>query len=447
MSPDDIQLETQTSDVQAEQTDVLDIMFRYVNALVVLFTHSTFVTATLVQNYVTPCLSQCLHSPLFMDVATECLRKNIKTDRVPIRSTFLLFTCLDYCASSTVTSNTLQLLPAIHQLLSLWCEIPLEPDEPLSPLIARLIRLIHRLALFDSDVIVREGLCAYLAARFQILCQTPAVVDDLVPLLVTVSSTPLGKQHLRRTDFVAHILNEIKYIRALWHPLSLLIIQHDLWQSSILKRLSHLIRQRTIGVLQSLTTASIDTSFESLFPLPSKWAVATAMEWFALLRTGLLPFTMIIDELLDSTKKNNVLHVFFDTLLSLEHDDDLLGTVLGMMIELLWTFVLTPSTAVHEQLRKRTDLMHWLKGNLTDSMPNVRLVSQAILSVLDSKCRSLSKCILLSLDSCSFIRVLRSWNTDASIILRQSSSHLHVRDRCIGESSVFQSSRSSAHGN
>ena len=403
VSPDDIQLETQTSDVQAEQTDVLDIMFRYVNALVSLFTHSTFVTTTLVQNYVTPCISHCLHSSLFIAVATESLRQNIKTDRVPVRSTFLLFTCLDYCASSTVTSNTLQLLPAIHQLLSLWCEIPPEPDEALSPLIARLVHLIHRLALFDSEVIVREGLCAYLAARFQILCQTPSVVDDLVPLIVTVGSTPLGKQHLRRLDFVSHTLNEIKYIRPLWHPLSVLIVQHDLWQSSILKRLSHLIRQRTIGVLQSLTTASIDTSFESLFPLPSKSALATAIEWFALLRTSFLSFTMIIEELLDSTKKNNVLHLFVDTILSLEHDDDLLGTLMDIMIELLWTFALAPSTAAHEQLKKRADLMRWLKANLADSMPNVRLVSQAILLVLDSKSRSLSKCFPHSL--LSFLHV------------------------------------------
>jgi hypothetical protein len=92
---------------------------------------------------------------------------------------------------------------------------------------------------------------------------------------------------------------------------------------------------------------------------------------------------MIVDELINSTKKVNIINMLVDTILSFEQDDDILPKLIDVMIELLWTFTFSTSTNIHDNLQKRVDLCQLLKTNITESTPNIRIASQAILSVLD----------------------------------------------------------------
>ncbi|CAF4673985.1 unnamed protein product, partial [Rotaria sp. Silwood2] len=273
VSPDDIQLQTQTSDDQAEQADVLDVLFRCVNSLIILFSHPILISNIIATKNITPCL-------------------------------------LDY------------LLPSIRKILHIWCEIPQNSDDDASPLIVRLIRLIYRLSLSSKDSIIRENLCAFLVPHFETLCLTSDIIDDIVSLLVTLSTTTIGKKHLHRLGYVQHILHATKRHSSLWHPLSLLINQRDLFQSSLFKRLIHLLIQRTINMFQSLATASNDTSFDSTTSPSRNQAVMVAIEWFILLRTSFLSFTMIVDEFINYKKKVNLINMLIDTILSLQQDDE-----------------------------------------------------------------------------------------------------------------------------
>jgi hypothetical protein len=97
---------------------------------------------------------------------------------------------------------------------------------------------------------------------------------------------------------------------------------------------------------------------------------------------------MIIDELINYTKKVNLINMLIDTILSLQQDDESLPKLTEVIIELLWTFAFSTSTNIHETLQKRLDLIRWLKTNLN-------LASQAILSMLDLNTKTLSKVSLL----------------------------------------------------
>jgi len=396
VSPDDIQIQTHTSDDQAEQADVIDVLFRCVNSLVILFNHPILLNNTIANQILTPSLLDCLNSSLFIELSTKFLQQNLTNENIPIRSIFLLFTCLDYC-TLLITSSTLHLLPLIRKILHVWCEIPQNSVDDISPLIIRLIRLINRLALSNKDSIIQENLCAFLVPHFEILCLTSNIIDDIISLFVTLSTTITGKQHLRRLGYVQYILHATKRHSQFWHPLSLLLTQRDLYQSSFFKRLIHLITQRTINIFQSLTITSSDTSFDST--TSSKDEISfLAIEWFVLLRTSFLSFTMIVDELINYTKKVNLINMIIDTILSLVQDDENLSTLIGIMIELLWTFSFSTSTNIHDILQKRVDLCLFLKANLHTSTLNISLASQAILSILDSSNKNLSNVIILSLD-------------------------------------------------
>ncbi|CAF4780160.1 unnamed protein product, partial [Rotaria sp. Silwood2] len=231
--------------------------------------------------------------------------------------------------------------------------------------------------------IIRENLCAFLVPHFETLCLTSDIIDDIVSLLVTLSTTTIGKKHLHRLGYVQHILHATKRHSSLWHPLSLLINQRDLFQSSLFKRLIHLLIQRTINMFQSLATASNDTSFDSTTSPSRNQAVMVAIEWFILLRTSFLSFTMIVDEFINYKKKVNLINMLIDTILSLQQDDESFPKLIDIMIELLWTFSLSTSTHIHEILQKRFDLGRYLKNNINNSTSNVRLASKAILSILD----------------------------------------------------------------
>jgi hypothetical protein len=383
ISPDDIHLQTQTSDDQAEQADVIDVLFRCVNSLVILFSHPILLSNTIANKNLTPCLLDCLNSSLFIQLSTKFLQQNLTSEKIPIRSIFLLFTCLDYCTLST-TTNTLLFIPSIRKILHLWCEIPQKSDDDTSPLIVRLVRLINRLALSNKESIIQENLCAFLVPHFEKLCLTFNSIDDIVSLLTTLSTTITGKRHLRRLGYVQHVLQATKRYPNFWQPLSLLITQRDLYQSSLFKRLIHLLTQRTINIFQSLTTASNDTSFDSSTPSTKNQSAIISIEWFILLRTNFLSFLMIIDELINYTKKVNLINMLIDTILSLQQDDESLPKLTELMIELLWTFAFSTSTNIHETLQKRLDLIRWLKTNLN-------LASQAILSMLDLNTKTLSK--------------------------------------------------------
>ena len=101
----------------------IDVLFRCVNSLIILFSHPILITNTIATKNLTPCLLDCLNSSLFIQLSTKFLRQNLTSEKIQIRSIFLLFTCLDYCTLSTTTS-TLQLIPSIRKILHLWCEIP-----------------------------------------------------------------------------------------------------------------------------------------------------------------------------------------------------------------------------------------------------------------------------------------------------------------------------------
>ncbi|CAF3903121.1 unnamed protein product [Rotaria sordida] len=384
LSPDDIQLQTETSDIQAEQADVIDVLFRCVNCLLNLYSHPILINNSIIHKILTPCIINCLNSSLFIQLSTEFLRQNITSDKINIRSIFLLFTCLDYCTTSTKITSTLQLLPLINKILHIWCEIPQNSDDDISLLIIHLIAFINQLVLINKEAIIRENLCASLLPHFEILCQTPNLIDDIASLLIIICSTKNGKRHLRHLGFVQHILYETKRCIQLWHPLALLITQHDLYQTSLFKRLIHLLIQRTINVFQSLATTSNDTSFDSISPSSKNQIAIAAIEWFVLLRTSFLSFTMIVDELINSTKKVNLINMLIDTILFVQQDDDILPKLIDVMIELLWTFSFSTSTNIHNNLQKHIDLCRWLKTNITDSILSIRIASQAILFSLDS---------------------------------------------------------------
>ena len=389
ISPDDIHLQTQTSDDQAEQADVVEVLYRTVNSLIVLFSHPCLLANTIARNNLTPCVLDCLNSALFIQLGTQSLRQNLTNEKVHIRSIFLLVTCLDYCTVST-NSSTLQLLPSIRKILHVWCEIPQIGDDDTSPLIVRLVRLINRLALSNKESIIRENLCAFLVPHFETLCLTATVIDDIVSLLITLASSSTGKRHLRRLGYVQQILHVTKRYTHLWHPLALLISQRDLCQSSILKRLIHLLTQRTMNICQSLATASNDTSFDSTTPSLKNQAALAAIEWMTLLRTSFLSFSVIVDELINYTKKVNLINMLIDTLLALQQDDESLPKLIDVVIDLLWTFSFSTSTNVHDTLQKRLDLCRWLRTNLNESSWSIALASQAILSILDSSGKTLS---------------------------------------------------------
>ncbi|CAF4573933.1 unnamed protein product [Rotaria sp. Silwood1] len=390
VSPDDIQLQTQTSDDQAEQADVLDVLFRCVNSLIILFSHPILLSNIIATKNITPCLLDCLNSSLFIQLSTKFLRQNIISEKIHIRSIFLLFTCLDYCTLS-ITISTINLLPSIRKILHIWCELPQNSDNDASPLIVRLIRLIYRLSLSNKDSIIRENLCAFLVPHFETLCLTSTIIDDIVSLLMTLSTTITGKRHLRRLGYVQHVLHATKRQSSLWHPLSLLINQRDLFQSSLFKRLIHLLIQRTLNMFQSLTTASNDTSFDSTTSPSKNQAAMIAIEWFILLRRSFLSFTMIVDELINCRKKANVINMLIDTILFLQQDEESLPKLIDIMIELLWTFSLNTSTNIHDILQKRLDLCRYLKNNLNNSTLNIRFASKAILTILDLTNRTLSR--------------------------------------------------------
>ncbi|CAF3361194.1 unnamed protein product [Rotaria socialis] len=394
VSPDDIHLETQTSDDQAEQADVLDALFRCVNSLVILFSHPILINNIIATNNLRSCLLDCLNSSLFIQLSTKFLRQNLTSEKIHIRSIFLLFTCLDYCTLS-IEAATLQLIPLTRKVLHIWCEVPQNADDDVSPLIVRLIRLIHRLSLSYKDSIIHENLCAFLVPHFEALCLSSNVIDDIVSLLLTLSTTIQGKRHLRRLGYVQHVLYGTKRYSSLWHPLSLLITQRDLFDSSLSKRLVHLLIQRTINIFQSLTTASNDTSFDSTTPSSRNQTALTAIEWFLLLRTSFLSFTMIADELINYTKKVNLINMFIDTILSVQQDeDDSLPKLIDVMAELLWTFSLSTSTNINELLQKRFDLCRYLKTNANISTSNVRLASKAILAILELNNKTTSRSTL-----------------------------------------------------
>jgi hypothetical protein len=391
-----------------------------VNSLVILFSHPIFLSNTISNKNLTPCLLDCLNSPLFIQLSTKFLRQNLTTEKIHIRSIFLLFTCLDYCTLSTTTS-TLHLIPSIRKILHIWCEIPQNSDHDISPLIVCLVRLINRLALSNKESIIRENLCAFLVPHFETLCLTSNIIDDIVSLLVTLSTTTTGKRHLRRLGYVQHVLHATKRYTHLWLPLSLLITQRDLYQSSLFKRLIHLLTQRTVNILQSLATASNDTSFDSTTPSSKNQSAIISIEWLILLRTNFLSFLIIVDELINYTKKGNIINILIDTILSLQQDDESLPKLIDVMIELLWTFSFSTTTNIHEILQKRLDLCQWLKANFNSSIPNVRLASQGILLISDSNNKTLSN----SFDFCFQIlnsnSIFRSNNIQSSFITNDKS--------------------------
>ena len=97
---------------------------------------------------------------------------------------------------------------------------------------------------------------------------------------------------------------------------------------------------------------------------------------------------MIIDELINSTKKGSLINILIDTILSLQQDEEILPKLIDVMLEVLWTFSFSISTNIHETLQKRVDLIQWLKTNLND---NSHLTSQAILYMLELNNKTLSK--------------------------------------------------------
>lgn len=398
VSPEDIHIQTQTSDDQAEQADVLDVLFRCINSLVILFSHPILISNNLATKRLTPCLLDCLNSTLFIQTSTKFLQQNLSKEKIHIRSIFLLFTCLDYCTLSTTTS-TLQLIPSIRKILHFWCEIPQTTDDDTSPLILRLVRLINRLALSNKESIIQENLCAFLVPHFEKLCLTNEIIDDIISLFLTLSTTIIGKRHLRRLGYVQLILPICKRFTNFWHPLALLLTQRDLNQPSFVKKLIHLLTQRTIFVLQTLATASNDTSFDSTMPSTKNQAAICAIEWLILFRTNFLSFSLIINELINYTKKVNLINTLIDTILVLQQDEESLPKLIELMLELLWTFTFSQTTNIEEILQKRLDFLRWLKTNMNNSSTNIQVISQTILYMLNMNEKNLSMCACVFVDS------------------------------------------------
>ena len=119
---------------------------------------------------------------------------------------------------------------------------------------------------------------------------------------------------------------------------------------------------------------------------------------------------MIVDELINYTKKVNFINMLIDTILSLQQDDESLPKLIDVMIELLWTFSFSTSTNIHDTLQKRLDLCRWLKTNLNSSIPNIRIASQAILSILDPNNKTLSKLFFVYIITELIILIFRSYN-------------------------------------
>ncbi|UJR21190.1 hypothetical protein I4U23_024288 [Adineta vaga] len=411
VSPDDIHLQTHISDIQAEQTDILDVLFRCVNSLVVLYTHPILLNSSIVDKNLTPCIINCLNTSLFLQLATDFLRENMTNDQINIQSIFLIFTCLDYCILSAITMSTLRLLPSIRDIFHIWSEIP---HTDISPLIIRLIRFLNQLTLADSDAIIRENLCSYLLSSFEILCQTSNLIDEIASILVKLCSTNLGRKHLRHLGFVQCILYGTKRYIQLWRPLALLITLQDLHETSFLKRLIHLLIQRTIHLFQSLTIESNDTSFDSTSPSSKHQVIEITIEWLILLRTNFLIFSVIVDGLINSTRKVNFINILIDTILSIQQDEDIHPKLIDTMIEFLWIFVFSTTTNISDSLQKRTDLGLWLKTNMTDSLPNIRLTSQGILSTLDFNNKTLNRSTLNRRSSNSTSNIICMINADDS---------------------------------
>ena len=383
VAADDVFLETQTSDTQAEPNEVTDVLFRFVNTVVTLFNHRTFLTHPAIDKSVTPCILHCLNSTLFIRLARQFLFQNDKTDKIDIRSIFLLSSCLDFCTLAKISSLTFQFIPSIRQILGIWADLPVKTDEEIAPLIVRLIRLLYQLVLFDSETVVRENLGVYLVPHFASLCQISSVADDAISILLLLSSTRTGKEYLRQLETIQYVLPETKRQMRLWQPVALLLTPNDFQQPNIFKRLIYLLNQRTISIFQSLATATNDTSFDSTTPSTKNQMALAAIEWIELLRTNFLVYTTIVDEFISSAKKNNFLNMFIDTILALEQEEDIIPKLIDELIELLWTLTLSSSTSIHEHLQKRVDLYRWLKSNITDGTPTIRLASQAILSTFD----------------------------------------------------------------
>ncbi|CAF0872559.1 unnamed protein product [Adineta ricciae] len=388
VSPDDVHLQTHVSDIQAEQTDIIDVLFRCVNSLVILYTHPILLNSSIVDKNLTPCVIHCLHSSLFLQLATDFLRQNITNDQINIQSIFLLFTCLDYCILSAITISTLRLIPSIREIFQTWSTIP---RMDISPLIIRLIRFINQLTIADKEAIIRENLCSFFLPSFELLCQTSNLTDEIASILITLCSINLGRKHLRQLGFIRHILHGTKRYVQLWRPLALLLIQQDLQETSFLNRLIHLLTQRTITLFQSLTATSNDTSFDSTSPSSKVQLTEVTIEWLLLLRTSFLTFSSIVDGLISTKRKVNFINVLIDTILSVQQDEDTLPKLIDVMIEFLWTFVFSTTTTISETLPKHLDLCQWLKSNNAESLPSIRLTSQGILSTLEFNSKTLNR--------------------------------------------------------
>lgn len=338
-----------------------------------------------------PCLLNALKSPIFVQLSVEFLRLNLTREKIPIRSIFILFSSLDLLTLSSVTDSTFDLIPSIRQVLKIWNEIHSNNELELSSLIVRFIRFLHRLTVADSEFIVKENVCFYLVGHLQYFCQNPSVVDDLTSMFLIIGSTASGKLYLRQLDFLQALLPETKRHVQLWPLVSLIVTAGDLLKSSFFKRLIHLLMQRTILIFQSLASASNDTSFDSTTPSTKNQLAQIASDWLDLLRTKFLCFTSIVDEFIQSTKRNNFLNVFIDTILAVDQEEELLPKLIERLLELLWTLSLSMSNAVGEHIQKRVDLHRWLKSNVKKGKPNIRLPSQAILLLYDPMSKNSSK--------------------------------------------------------
>ena len=345
--------------------DILEILYRSVNALVTLYSHENLINQSMVNEYLSQCIFECLNESLIL------FDQNLN-----IRTRFLLFTCLDYLIQSNMSR---ELFPSIYQIFQIWSETP---NEEISLLIIRLIRYLNQYSFHDREVIIRENFCAFLRPHFELLCQNSNLIDDLVSLLINLSSIPLGKEHLRELDFVSILIEQVKYHIQFFHPLALLLIQQDLYQSSFLKRLIHLLIIRTNQILQTLTSTINDTSFDSISPLSKNQLSINAIEWFILLRTQYLCFNILIDELIQSTKKLRLIPILIETIVALEQEEDIPENLIEVMMEFLWTLTFSLQTKIIDY---HSNLSIWLKNNLSSS--TIRLMSQAILFIIEPNTR------------------------------------------------------------
>ena len=268
----------------------------------------------------------------------------------------------------------------MRKILHLWCEIAPTPDDETSPLIARLVRLITRLAVINRDLIIKENLCAFLVPHFETLCLTSSLADDLVSLLITLCATTAGKRHLRRLGLVQHILPATTHASALWYPLSLLLTQRDLSVSPLFTKLVESLIQRTVHLLHSLSIV-VD-------PIKSSATTQTrtvATDWLVLLRTNFLSLSRIANEFIVHKKKVNFINMLLDTLVPVQQEQDpSLSSLNEAIIELLWTLSFSLLTISSECLQKRLELCQWLTTYADVSTPTITLASHAMLSILDS---------------------------------------------------------------